>query len=258
VVVVEVAPGIMQQKHRRIFFVEGNIAAGKSTFLDLVAAASAPGAAADAGLCCGEKKTIRVVKEPIDVWARPLGSQDGKSAKSILELFYENKTAHGFAFQADVLITRLLQLMIPPRDSSPGDSTSTAEVVLVERSPWSGRMFAKQMETRGFLTPVQAALHDRWMRMVQDSMVPETSGIVYIRVNPDVCLERTRRRARRGEDPIDEKLLRELHDCHEEFMGEQIIEGKVPVLVLDGNSDDAAPKMVEVVRSWILGSDSGV
>jgi deoxyadenosine/deoxycytidine kinase len=74
--------------------VEGNIGAGKSTWLDMVQSHE------------GElHEVIEVVPEPVDQWQDCNGT-------NLLELFYNNPKKYAFAFQQYVLITRLEQVCL--------------------------------------------------------------------------------------------------------------------------------------------------
>ena len=75
------------------FCVEGNIGAGKTTWLDMV---QSNGGA--------EHELIEVVPEPVHMW------QNSPQGHNLLELFYENPEKYAFAFQQFVLVTRMQQV----------------------------------------------------------------------------------------------------------------------------------------------------
>lgn len=193
------------------FFVEGNIAAGKSTFLEGIG----PLIEGLLGRRCV------VVKEPVDAWVAPL-CQGGDG---ILQLFYQDKPRHAVAFQATVLISRLAQLLKIMRDN-PGC------IIIAERSPSSGQMFAHQMHDEGVIDPTMCVLHEKWVAMAES--VIGTSGTIYLRVSPDVCMQRLHKRGRSGEDGIPCKLLSDLHEIHDAHVSGLVARGH-PVLTLDGN-----------------------
>ncbi|PNH00058.1 Deoxynucleoside kinase, partial [Tetrabaena socialis] len=205
--------GRNQESANMFYFLEGNIAAGKSTFLDLFK----------------DHQGCIVAKEPVDDWSAPLdGDGDG-----ILQLYYRSKETHAFAFQATVMLSRVTQLLTLMRDH-PGAT------ILAERSPASGGIFVKQLRSEGVLTSVQCALHERWIQM-SEALV-QTAGIVYLRVSPETCMERLRRRNRNGEALIDKQLIVDLHQLHDEHITDMEARGH-RVLRLDGDADPA---------SWLL------
>lgn len=83
------------------FCVEGNVGAGKSTWLDMVRSDSR-----DMSLS-GLHEVIEVVPEPVSSWQ---SLQTG----NLLELFYKNPEKYAFAFQQYVLITRMQQVRHGP------------------------------------------------------------------------------------------------------------------------------------------------
>lgn len=211
------------------FFVEGNIAAGKSTFLDNIA---------DIVQNLLGRPCI-VIKEPVDAWVAPLTP----SGDGILQLYYADKTRYGVAFQATVLISRLTQLQKVIHDN-PG------AIIIAERSPSSAQMFARQMASEGIIDETIVALHDAWVAMVET--VIGSAGTIYLRVSPDVCMQRLNMRGRRGEDGIQRKLLEDLHSLHDAHI-EGLQQRSHPVLTLDGNlSMDSTSEHIARLCSFIM------
>jgi ABC-type cobalamin/Fe3+-siderophores transport system ATPase subunit len=87
------------------FCVEGNIGAGKTTWLDMVRS--------DTG---AEHELIEVVPEPVHQW------QKSPQGHNMLDLFYKDPKKYAFAFQQFVLVTRMQQVWLYP---------STAPLVLL-------------------------------------------------------------------------------------------------------------------------------
>ena len=84
--------------------VEGNIGAGKSTYLDMVM----EGSKSD---CSRVHEMVEVVPEPVEMWQNVNGG-------NLLELFYENPKRYAFTFQQYVFVTRMQT--VRPRRSNPG------------------------------------------------------------------------------------------------------------------------------------------
>lgn len=202
-----------------IFFVEGNVGAGKSTLLDAIV---------------GCKMPCVVVKEPVDEWSQPLDGGDG-----ILQLYYKDKKEYGLSFQANVLMSRMTQLLTVIRDN-PG------AVIIAERSPSSGNIFARQLLLDDALTPLEFALHQRWVDM-SESLI-RTTGVVYLRVSPDVCMDRVRRRDRRGESDVDATLINDLHRLHETYIADVKTMGGN---VLEINGDHEGGDNLQRIRAFM-------
>jgi deoxyadenosine/deoxycytidine kinase len=62
------------------------------------------------------------------------------------------------------------------------------------------------------------------------------SKIIYIKTNPEICLERINRRNRMGEDTIELEYLQLCSKYHEDMMIE-LREKNIEVIVLNGNND---------------------
>ena len=81
------------QSRPRIITLEGNIGAGKSTFLEKLKMRYA------------SRTDVLFLQEPVDTWTKI--QQDGKT---LLELFYENQKKYSFPFQVLAYTTRLDQI----------------------------------------------------------------------------------------------------------------------------------------------------
>jgi hypothetical protein len=90
-------PGGSTAANRITFCVEGNIGAGKSTYLDMVKMTND---------VASIHEMIEVVQEPVDMW------QD-LSGENLLELFYKDPERYAFTFQQYVLITRIKRVRSP-------------------------------------------------------------------------------------------------------------------------------------------------
>ena len=75
------------------FCVEGNIGAGKSTYLDMVKSVNDHATV---------HEMVEVVPEPVDMWQDVAGS-----GENLLQLFYQDPKRYAFTFQQYVLITRI-------------------------------------------------------------------------------------------------------------------------------------------------------
>jgi deoxyadenosine/deoxycytidine kinase len=202
-----------------LFFVDGNIGAGKSTFLDFVEEHGQ-------GIIGPSPKVI-VIKEPVDLWSMPLIGDE-----SILALYYQDKEKYAFMFQANVIMTRIFQILKIVQENPDA-------LIIAERSPRSGDIFARQLLAEGFLKEEEYKLHLQWILMSEELLKPQ--GLIYIKVSPAKCMERIKMRARPCEEGIDESFLEELHELHEGYVTSSLGE----VIVIDGEPDGGVMSQVE-------------
>lgn len=180
--------------------VEGNIGAGKSTFLDLMS---------DSALKMQD--IIEVVHEPVDEW-RAVRTDAGGPPVNLLEAFYADPKRYAYTFQHYVLLTR----MAKDRESR----SSTKRMRVLERSIFSDRMvFVRAMHEAGHMGDLELSVYDSWfnMEIQQDSqLVP--NGFIYLKANPETCIRRLRHRAREEEVGVSEDYLARLHYMHESWL----------------------------------------
>ena len=200
-------------------FIEGNIAAGKSTLVEYVSKKFEK--EDHQNKIAG--KPLKTVTEPVESWCDPIDDE----GNGILQLYYQDKKKYGLLFQSTVLNSRVSQLYALRKQHGP-DTT-----ILSERSPASGGIFAKQMVEEGFLSPLELKLHGMWLKNMEE-IVP-TSGIIYLKSSPTLCKERCDKRNRKGEDLIPMSLFETLHENHEAYIHKKAAERGVQILVLDAS-----------------------
>ncbi|GFR44960.1 hypothetical protein Agub_g6270 [Astrephomene gubernaculifera] len=176
--------------------VEGNISAGKSTFLNILNRH-----------LIGEREGFSFVKEPIEQWQRVGGRE-----VNLLDLFYRDPARMAYTFQNYVFLTRVMQ----ERDSY-GSSTRAR---LLERSVFSDRMvFVRAVHASQHLADHELTMYDAWFGPILASLptlVP--NGLIYLRASPATCMARLRRRARSEEGGIPLDYLQSLHANHEDWL----------------------------------------
>ena len=176
-----------------VFFVEGNIASGKSTLVRLLGEAM---------------PRSQVLLEPVDQWQ---ALHDGHG-RNMLDYFYSDMRRHAYAFQSFAFFSRVAQLeRIDP----------AAAVVFVERSVFSDRnVFAQNCHARGTMSDIEWKLYNMWFDwVIQRSHAQlHSARTVYLRSDPDTCAARLRRRARAEEGDVPLEYLRALHERHEAWL----------------------------------------
>lgn len=177
----------------RIFVLEGNISAGKSTLLEHIETLRKP--------------NIVVLKEPVDAWTS-VRDADGEN---ILEKFYKDPKTYSFPFQILAFHTRLQSIKKAIEDNP------TADVILCERSLHAdGHIFAKMLYDDGMIDDISYRIYQK---MYADGIAQfPLAGIVYLDVEPEICAERIVKRGRSGEESIPLDYLKRCHAYHETWL----------------------------------------
>jgi len=192
------------------FVVEGNIGAGKSTFLQLLHA----------------ELNIDVIYEPTDKWQRK--NQEG----NLLDLFYKDTPRWAYTFQSYAFISR-----IQGQIEHEASVTST-EPQIYERSVYCDRYcFAKNCYELGYMSALEWNIYKEWFSWLVEAFTKRPHGFIYLRTTPEICYERIQKRSRCEESSIPLSYLEALHNRHEEWLVQkhEILSSLtgVPILVLD-------------------------
>ena len=190
-------------KSKRIYSIEGNIGAGKTTILKLI------GKTFD---------DVEFVEEPVSQWQN-LGGMN------LLEKFYEDPDRWGFSFEFYVMLSKLKAL------SKAADSPKS--VIILERSLFSNKIFMDISATLGKLNELEYYMLMTVFDFFIQNVYPVLNGIIYLKTPVDVCIKRIAIRNRGEESSIDEKYLSLLHEKFEQFANSCTI----PTLIIDGNYD---------------------
>lgn len=195
-----------------IFFVEANIGAGKSTLL---------------GNLSKHKFAFDhvVLQEPVSIWQEMVD----ENGVSLFEKYYNDKKRYAFLFQIYVLSTRakiLLKAIEEHKD----------KVIFCERSLLSDmRIFIRYMHETNTIEKVEFDVFQDLYELVLTELKVPIDGMIYLRADPDICVDRIIERGRPGEEVIDGVFIHKLHELHEDWLN---TEGNVPILVLDANAQD--------------------
>jgi len=186
-----------------IISVEGNIGAGKSTFLEKL------------------KETFPdayFVPEPVDEWSTIVDS----NGTTILERYYADPKKYAFSFQMMAFITRIKLLKAAPKD----------RLVITERSVFTDReIFAKMLHDSDKIEDIEYSIYLKWFDELVGNL--RIDGIVYLKTGHLTCFNRIKSRNRPGEH-IPPSYIADCQYYHDKWL----IDGDYKcVLELDGEVD---------------------
>jgi deoxyadenosine/deoxycytidine kinase len=189
-----------------ILTVQGNIAAGKSTFVE--------------SLRQQYEGNSRVcfLQEPVDEWST-ITDEEGKT---MLALFYGNQKRYAFSFQMMAYISRLALLKRA--------IAKNYDIIITERSLETDRqIFAKMLYNDGKIASVEYQIYLKWFDEFKRDFPEE--NVIYVKTDPEISAQRVTKRGREGEI-IPLEYLQKCHDYHEDWI--QTIP-KENLCVIDGN-----------------------
>lgn len=197
-----------------IVSIDGNIGAGKSTFVEKLKAYLA-----------NDPRYV-FIQEPVREW-EGIQNADGKS---MIELFYADKEKYAFSFQMMAYISRLAIL----REAVLRAERTGAEYIISERCVDTDKhVFAKMLNDDGLLEDVQYAIYNRWYDVFLKEL--PVHARIYIDASAETCGNRIAKRGRSGENiPI--SYLQRCGEYHREWLSQGQKAG-TPVLYLDGEAD---------------------
>eukprot|EP00058_Branchiostoma_floridae_P016412 XP_002601900.1 hypothetical protein BRAFLDRAFT_124584 [Branchiostoma floridae] len=213
--------------------VEGNIAVGKSTFISLLEEESSDWA---------------IVGEPLSRWQNVQCHSEKeeeitlsqKHGGNLLDMFYSDPRRWAFTFQSYVCLSRMRHQLKP----APGHLETAAEpVVFYERSVYSDRYWADAKVRFLWVIGYRSGwnIYCDWHSTMMAAMGElKLDGIIYLRAEPEVCLERLKLRGRPEERPVSLEYLDQIHTRHESWLVHKEISVSdslkgAPILTMDCN-----------------------
>ena len=186
-----------------IYFLESNISGGKTTLLNRL----------NKFLDENNRNDIEVILEPVEEWEK-IG---------LLVSFYKNPGRWAYTFQNFAFITKYMILM----------KLDPNKTYIIERSPWTDyHCFAKLCHERGDISEMEMTIYESWFNTLIKGITDKFEcKFIYLKTDPTICLERSKKRNRNGEEGIPLEYLKSLDNKHDEWLSNDIIK-------IDGNSDD--------------------
>ncbi|XP_044732536.1 uncharacterized protein LOC123295306 [Chrysoperla carnea] len=205
--------------------VEGNISAGKSSFLEYFKRYS----------------NIDTYTEPISTWTNFKGN-------NLLELLYTDIKKWNFLFQNFVQLSRFKIQTSKPTNLN-------KNVQIFERTLQSNRFcFGKMAFEQGYLTHPEFLVNTKWYETLNELEDISVDLIVYVRCSPETCFHRLKIRNRTEETNVSLKYLQDVHEIHDRWLISPESEPCAPVLVLDAEKDiNELVLDYEKYKEYILG-----
>lgn len=199
---------------QKSFIVEGNIGAGKSTFLKII----------------NDYLHVQVVPEPHEKWQNV-----GGSSENILEKFYSDTSRWAYTFQTYAFVTRVLA-------QAEHAARNPHAVQVLERSVYSDRYcFAKNCFELGSMSSLEWQLYKEWFSWLVETYTAAPAGFIYLRTDPCVAYDRILKRSRTEESAVPFAYIEKVHQKHEDWLIDKIgitpSLHNTPVLVLDCNKE---------------------
>jgi deoxyadenosine/deoxycytidine kinase len=180
----------MIESKQKVLIVEGNIGAGKSTFLKML----------DTYL------DVQVVYEPDKKW------QNVADGESLLDKFYTDTKRWAYTFQTYAFVTRVVE-----QKMSAEKNPTTPQVI--ERSVYADRYcFAQNCYEMGLMSALEWKLYQEWFSWLVDNYTVKPTGFIYLRAEPEICYERIAKRSRAAEKGVSFDYIKMLHQKHEEWL----------------------------------------
>ncbi len=181
---------------KKLIIVDGEIGAGKTTFIRNFAAS------------IGRRYTAAVVEEPVDEWLEA----------GILQKFYGDPGKYAYEFQTYTFVTRMRKLL---------EAFETpADLYILERSILTDRFVFMELQNR-YCPEHETNMYNDWWPLWEELMRPydyEIKKMIYLKPSLSSCMSRVNNRkrtgelAKKGQGGVSEDYQRDLRVVHECFL----------------------------------------
>jgi len=171
-------PSLIEKiKTKKIYALEGNIGAGKTTFLKILA---------------NFFKDIEFVEEPVSQWQN-LGGMN------LLDSFYTDPKRWGFSFEFYSMLTKIKALLNAANSDKP--------IIIIERSILSNKVFMDISKELDKLDKMEYRMLMTTYNFYLQHVYPHLEGIIYLDTPVDECVRRITKRNRGEECSIEKSYL---------------------------------------------------
>lgn len=203
---------ITNLKSKRVYSIEGNIGAGKSTLF----------------------KRLGKLINNVEFVEEPLGNWENLGGESLLKKFYEDPKRWGYSFESYAMYSKVEALINSVKTEKP--------IIMVERSLLSNKIFFEISSELGKLDSMEYQMLLTHYDFYMKNIYPKLDGIIYLRTPVEECMNRIKKRSRNGEEEVDRNYLSML----EEKFDKLINKCGIPTLNVDGFYDlDTAAKDIQ-------------
>ena len=164
-------------KTKKIYALEGNIGAGKTTILKIIS---------------NHFKDIELVEEPVSQWQNLGGS-------NLLDAFYTDPKRWGFSFEFFSMLTKIRALLNAANSDKP--------IIIIERSILSNKVFMDISLELEKLDKMEYCMLKNTYNFYLEHVYPQLSGIIYLDTPVDECIRRITKRNRGEECSIEKSYL---------------------------------------------------
>ena len=178
----------------KIISIEGNIGSGKSTLFE------------NLRTYYKDNKQVIFLMEPVRDW-ESIKDDDGIA---MLQKFYADQHKYSFSFQMMAYISRLAILKQAVEDHPDA-------IIITERCLHTDKyVFAKMLYDSGKIESVNYQIYLKWFdTFAKDFPIHK---IIYMKADPQICMDRIHKRARTGESVIPLEYLEACHKYHNDMM----------------------------------------
>jgi deoxyadenosine/deoxycytidine kinase len=202
-----------------MYTVEGNIGAGKTTFLRLMQE---------------RLPYVSVAWEPVKAWQKSVTGQ------SLLANFYQDPKRWTYTFEMFTLLSRIKE----------EQNWSKGTCLVTERSIYSGyHCFARNNYDQGYMTTLEWQLYKEWFAFMSQHTCNKPRGIIYLAIDSDVAYKRVKKRNRHAEQNLTCAYIKQIGRRYEDYLinnrkdNEQL--KNVPILILDANKEFESDKQLQ-------------
>ena len=190
-------------KTKKIYALEGNIGAGKTTIMKIISQYFT---------------SVEFVEEPVSQWQN-LGGMN------LLDAFYSDPKRWGFSFEFFSMLSKIKALLNAANSDKP--------VIVIERSILSNRVFMDLSHELGKLEEIEYTMLMNTYHFYLQHVYPQLSGIIYLDTPVDECIKRITKRNRGEECTIERSYLQSI----KEKMDQLCNSSTMNVIRIDGMYD---------------------